>query len=51
MTQNILGNIGFSQKRVERDLNLYKSNLERLTQAIELLKETIEADKKRRSAK
>ncbi len=32
--------IGFSKERVEKDLNLYKSNIEKLTQALELIKET-----------
>ncbi len=41
--------IGFSKIRVEKDLSLYKSNLNKLNQAIELLNESIAMEKKKRN--
>ena len=37
-------NLGFSKNRVERDLNQYSSNIDKISQALELMREAIEHD-------
>ena len=48
-TQNIIiessENLGFSKSRVERDLNQYSSNIEKLSQALEVMREAIKHEK------
>jgi|TARA_B100000959_G_scaffold155653_1_gene163202 photosystem II biogenesis protein Psp29 len=40
--------IGFTKARVEKDLNLYKSNLEKMAQAVELIEETVASERRKR---
>ncbi len=40
--------IGYSSIRVEKDLNLYKASQEKLDQAIELMNETLESERRKR---
>ncbi len=40
--------IGLPQKRIEKDLNLFESNFNKLNQALELLEESIKTEKKKR---
>ena len=42
--------LGFSKNRVERDLNQYSSNLDKISQALELMREAIEHDKKKKKS-
>ncbi len=42
---------GFSKERVERDITQYSSNLEKINQALELMKEAVEQDRKRKKSK
>ena len=42
------GIYGFSQNRVERDLNQYSSNLDKISQALELMKEAVDHDRKKK---
>ncbi|WP_320667753.1 photosystem II biogenesis protein Psp29 [Prochlorococcus sp. MIT 1307] len=42
---------GYSVNRVERDLTQYSANLEKISQALELLKETIAYEKKKKETK
>ena len=41
----------FSPSRFERDINQYKSNLEKIGQALELMKETVEIERKKKESK
>ena len=43
-------NLGFSKNRVERDLNQYSSNIDKISQALELMREAIEHDKKKKKS-
>ena len=51
-TQNIIidssENLGFSKSRVERDLNQYSSNIEKISQALEVMREAIEHEKNKK---
>ncbi|CAE20850.1 conserved hypothetical protein [Prochlorococcus marinus str. MIT 9313] len=40
--------VGFSKARVEKDLNLYKSNLEKMAQAVELTEQILESERRKR---
>ena len=40
--------LGLSKDRVEKDLGLYLSNLERMAQAVELVEETLAAERRKR---
>lgn len=40
--------MGLLRERVDKDLSLYASNLEKMAQAVELMEETIAADRRRR---
>ncbi len=44
-TKNIGNRLGFSSSRVEKDLNQYKTNVNKLTQAIELIQEAVKREK------
>ncbi len=39
--------IGFSKARVEKDLNLYNSNLEKMAQAVEMMEETLASERRK----
>ena len=41
---------GFSQNRVERDLNQFNTNIEKISQALEVMKEAIEHDRKKKNS-
>ncbi|HJN33234.1 MAG TPA: photosystem II biogenesis protein Psp29 [Prochlorococcus sp.] len=43
--------VGFSKARVEKDLNLYKSNLEKMAQAVELTEQILESERRKREQK
>ncbi len=47
-TKQICGKIGYSKTRVEKDLTTYRSNLEKINQALELIKEGIEREKRKK---
>jgi hypothetical protein len=40
--------MGLLRDRLDKDLSLYAANLEKLAQAVELLEETVAADRRRR---
>lgn len=40
--------LGFSQDKIQKDLDIYRSNLEKIEQVLLLLQETIESDRKKR---
>jgi hypothetical protein len=40
--------MGLLRDRVDKDLTLYVTNLEKMAQAVELMEETIAADRRRR---
>jgi hypothetical protein len=40
--------MGLLKDRVDKDLALYASNLEKLSQAVELMEETVAADRRRK---
>ena len=40
--------IGLSRPRLEKDLGLYRSNLEKMAQAVELMEETLAAERRKR---
>ena len=40
--------IGLSRPRLEKDLGLYRSNLEKMVQAVELMEETLAAERRKR---
>ncbi len=40
--------MGLLQERLDKDLNLYASNLEKMAQAVELMEETLAAERRRR---
>ncbi len=40
--------LGLMQERLDKDLNLYASNLEKMAQAVELMEETLAAERRRR---
>lgn len=40
--------LGFSEEKMQKDLDLYRSNLEKLAQAQEVMKDMLEADRKQR---
>ncbi len=43
--------IGLPKARVEKDLNLYNSNLEKMAQAVELIEETIASERRKQEKK
>ena len=43
--------VGFSKVRVEKDLNLYKSNLEKMAQAVELTEQILDLERRKREQK
>ena len=48
-TAHALGEqIGLSRPRLEKDLSLYRSNLDKMTQAVELMEETLAAERRKR---
>ncbi len=48
-TAHTLGEqIGLSRPRLEKDLSLYRSNLEKMAQAVELMEETLAAERRKR---
>ncbi len=51
MVKGISKEYGFTESRVEKDLKVYRSNLDRVNQALELLEETLKKDKKNVSNK
>jgi len=40
--------MGFSKPRVQKDLSIYTANLEKMTQAVELMEETLAAERRKR---
>jgi hypothetical protein len=40
--------MGLMKDRLDKDLNLYATNLEKMAQAVELMEETVAADRRRR---
>ena len=48
LAHEVSGAIGLSQERVDKDLSLYTSNLERMAQAVELMEETLLAERRKR---
>ena len=40
--------IGLSRSRLEKDLSLYRSNLDKMAQAVELMEETLAAERRKR---
>jgi len=40
--------LGLPKAKVEKDLNLYRSNSERMQQAVELMEETLAAERRKR---
>jgi hypothetical protein len=40
--------MGLIKDRVDKDLSLYASNLEKMSQAVELMEETVAAERRRR---
>jgi hypothetical protein len=40
--------MGLLRERLDKDLNLYASNLEKMAQAVELMEETVAAERRRR---
>jgi hypothetical protein len=42
------GAMGLLQERLDKDLNLYASNLEKMAQAVELMEETVAAERRKR---
>ena len=40
--------LGLQQDKLEKDMGLYASNLEKMSQAVELLEETIAAERRKR---
>ena len=47
ITQDLSMTLGFPKERVEKDLKLYASNAEKLSQALELIKETLANEKRK----
>ncbi|MBL6798088.1 MAG: photosystem II biogenesis protein Psp29 [Synechococcus sp. BS307-5m-G39] len=47
-THSIGEQIGLSRPRLEKDLNLYRSNLEKMAQAVELMEETLASERRKR---
>ena len=43
--------LGLTKERVEKDLGLYTGNLERMAQAVELMEETLAAERRKRERK
>jgi hypothetical protein len=40
--------MGLLRERLDKDINLYATNLEKLAQAVELMEETVAADRRKR---
>jgi hypothetical protein len=40
--------MGLLRERVDKDLSLYTTNLEKMAQAVELMQETVAADRRKR---
>jgi hypothetical protein len=40
--------MGLLRDRIDKDINLYATNLEKLAQAVELMEETVAADRRKR---
>ena len=49
LTMRLLKGLGLPEQRVEKDISLYNSNIVKLKQALDLMRETIESDKKKKS--
>lgn len=48
LAHELSGPLGFAQTRVEKDLGLYASNLDKMAQAVELMEETLAAERRKR---
>jgi len=48
LAHELSGPLGLSQSRVEKDLGLYASNLEKMAQAVELMEESLAAERRKR---
>ena len=48
IVKEISSSLGYSSSRVERDISQYSHNLEKVTQALELIKESIERERKKK---
>jgi hypothetical protein len=46
--QELAGAIGLLRERVDKDLSLYATNLEKLAQAVALMEETVAAERRKR---
>jgi len=46
--EKIAQTLGFSQDKIQKDLDLYRSNLEKMEQVLLMLQETMESDRKKR---
>jgi hypothetical protein len=44
---DIGASMGLLRERVDKDLSLYATNLEKMTQAVELMEETVAAERRR----
>jgi hypothetical protein len=43
--------IGLQQEKLEKDMGLYASNLEKMAQAVQMMEETVAAERRRRERK
>ena len=50
LIKEISNNFGFSMDRVERDLNQYTSSLDKMSQALEVMREAIEHDRRKKQS-
>jgi photosystem II biogenesis protein Psp29 len=48
LAHELSGPLGLARTRVEKDLGLYASNLDRMAQAVELMEETLAAERRKR---
>ena len=48
LAHEIGASIGLLRDRLDKDLSLYASNLEKMTMAVELMEETVAAERRRR---
>ena len=46
--QNISVKLNFSSNRIEKELSIYLSNATKMQQALELIKESVESERKKR---
>ena len=49
-TKEVSKILGFSESRVERDINQYSSYIEKITQALELMQEAISRERKKKES-